>query len=86
MKLFPILTQQGPYAGRTRTLVPWEWVEPHWAQAKKNHGQTLERLAERGGLSISELAAVLEDREWRRMEDEDAWQAIYARVGGRADG
>lgn len=84
MRLFPILTQQGPYAGRTKTYVPWEWVAPHWEQAKKNHGQTLERLSERGGLAISELAAVLEDREWRRMEDEEAWCAVYATIDSRA--
>jgi len=44
-------------------------IEPHRKQAKKNHGQTLERLNERGGLSPIELVAVLEDRRidhWQR--------------------
>jgi len=43
--------------------VPWGVVEPHRQRAIKNHGQTLERLAARGGLSETELAAVLLDRD-----------------------
>lgn len=42
--------------------VPWDIVEPHEEQAQKNHGQTLQRLAERGGLSPAELVALLQDR------------------------
>lgn len=47
--------------------LPWEMITPHAAQAKKNHGQTLERLAERGGLSACEALAVLDDRAWFKM-------------------
>lgn len=47
--------------------IPWALIGPHAAQAKANHQQTLERLAERGGLSACEALAVLEDREWRAM-------------------
>jgi hypothetical protein len=39
--------------------VPLEAVAPFEAQADRNHGQTLKRLAERGGLSPSELVAVM---------------------------
>lgn len=39
--------------------VPWSLVAPHERQARANHSQSLERLAERGGLSPSELVAVL---------------------------
>lgn len=35
--------------------LPWSLVEPWRAQAERNHGQTLERLNERGGLSPLEL-------------------------------
>ena len=52
--------------------VPWSLVAPHERQADRNHGQTLARLAERGGLSACELVAVLEDRDYRRMTDEAA--------------
>ncbi len=63
---FPVLWQ-----GHSRTeiaelrkmgcprAVPWDFVAPHEAQAQSNHDQTLKRLAERGGLSPSELFAVV---------------------------
>lgn len=38
---------------------PWSFVAPHEAQAQANHEQTLERLAQRGGLGPSELVAVV---------------------------
>ena len=40
-------------------------------RAQKNHGQTLERLAERGGLSPSEIAANLKDTGWWELKDLD---------------
>lgn len=52
--------------------IPWELIAPHEAQARKNHGQTLERLHQRGGLSPCEALAVLENREWHPMEDGQA--------------
>lgn len=42
--------------------VPWAFIEPARKQAEMNHGQTLERLAQRGGLSPSEMLAALEGR------------------------
>ncbi len=56
MDLFPIM-QAG-----THRFIPWDFVSPHEAQAITNHGQTLETLARRGGLSPEELYAVLTDR------------------------
>ena len=48
--------------------VPWWMVQQHETQAMRNHGgQTLVRLAERGGLGPDELCAVLEDRRWTEM-------------------
>jgi hypothetical protein len=45
-------------------------------QAMENHGQTLERLAERGGLGLAEAAAVAERRRWRNMTAEEALAAL----------
>ena len=45
-------------------------------QAMENHGQTLERLAERGGLSLAEAAAVAERRRWRNMTADEALAAL----------
>ena len=39
--------------------VPWEFMAPHEAQARKNHGQTLEGLAERGGLGCAEAWVII---------------------------
>lgn len=44
--------------------LPWALIAPHEAQARTNHYQSLERLAQRGGLSFCEAAAILEDRKW----------------------
>ena len=64
--------------------VPWPVVAAHTEQAKKNHGgQSLERIAARGGLSPTELAAVLEDRRWRPMDDRDAVHAIKRALGDK---
>lgn len=44
--------------------VPWSAVAPHESQALENHNQTLQRLAERGGLDVRELAAVVTGKHW----------------------
>lgn len=70
---FPI--QQGLRRQRVEgcpTSVPWSVVTPHETQAQRNHGQSLPRLAQRGGLSPDEMLAVLEDRDWERMDREEA--------------
>lgn len=71
-RMFPVLLRHGQ-----RAWVPWDLVAPHETQAMKNHGQTLERMSERGGLSPDELAAVLRDRRWEQMDDHDAWRTIW---------
>lgn len=60
---FPILS--------TGVDIPWIIMELHNKQAWANHGQSLERLAERGGLGWGEALAVLEDRKYKYV-DEDA--------------
>lgn len=77
-EMFPVLTRAG--ANDPKVYFPWAIVAKHEKQADRNHGQTLRRLAERGGLAPCELVAVLEDRAWHRMKDEDAWRAIYKHV------
>lgn len=54
MRRFPVMVGVG--GGFS---VPWSLVEPFERQAQANHGQSLERLAERGGLSPFELWAVM---------------------------
>jgi len=61
IKLFPILSphEDGPKS------IPWYLIEPHEEQALKNHYQTLNRLAERGGLSYRELEYLMKDERWK---------------------
>ncbi len=47
--------------------LPWSLIAQHEAQARANHGQSLEKLAHRGGLACDEAAAVLEDRKWSKI-------------------
>lgn len=77
MKLFPILfdykvkeeivAMRGDGCTCLVIGLPWAFVNSHEKQALKNHSQTVQRLAERGGLSADEACAVLEDREWTKM-------------------
>lgn len=46
------------------TEIPWKMISPHAARALKNHGQSLSRLADRGGLSAKEALCIIEDRNW----------------------
>lgn len=68
-RTFPILGPRWPGAPRT---VPWAFMEPHRRQALKNHDQTLERLADRGGLDPGEMVAVVEERPWSTITQEGA--------------
>lgn len=65
MKTFPILNscvrrcrEQGFHTPR---VVLYDLVKRHERQALENHSQTVDRLAERGGLSWFELLMVMTD-------------------------
>jgi len=60
--------------------IPWSVIAPHEAQALKNHDQSPERLAERGGLSVCEAVAVLEDRHWTRLDFKGAGTSLVLAV------
>lgn len=82
MKMFPILFDhkvkeeiaavRGAFGVSLVIALPWPMMEPHEAQAERNHSQSIARLAERGGLSACEACAVLEDRGYRRMHPFEA--------------
>lgn len=63
-------------------MVPMDMLAPFEAQAIRNHGQTLNRLAERGGMSSSEILAVLEGRKWGEVKSCEANDLLLKR---RAD-
>jgi len=90
VKQFPIMSMIP--RGR-RYYIPFAMLLEHEAQAKKNHDQTLQYLAKRGGLSSEEANAILEDRapDWRMfclpMEreaaekfDQEQWESLWKKV------
>ena len=76
-RLFPIM--DGP-------AIPWRLIAPHERQARRNHDQSLERLAERSGLSCCEALAVLEDRQWHSMPPPEARAQLAALLEADAAG
>lgn len=70
---FPIMDEEEKRPNiRVTWYVPWGLLAPHEQQALKNHGQTLERLAERGGLGPIEALAIIQGRRWRNMDAAEA--------------
>jgi len=66
-KRFPVLLgdQRSIWPG-VPDSIPWEAISAHEQQAGANHKQSLDALAQRGGLSPYELLAVLLDQPfWR---------------------
>lgn len=61
--MFPILES----VGSQPVYIPYNIIAPHEAQAIRNHSQTLQRLAERGGLDWTEVLAILNDKTWKEM-------------------
>lgn len=55
--MFPVL---GPCPPGTPREVPWSLLAPHEENARHVHDQTLERLAERGGMGVSEIVQVVD--------------------------
>jgi hypothetical protein len=74
-KRFPIME-----CSRIKSI-PWSVIAPHAQQALINHGQTLERLAERGGLNAKEAIAIIRDHPYKEMRDDDAAALIVVLSG-----
>lgn len=68
---FPVLNSGGQ-------KIDWQLVADHGKQAQANHYQTVERLAERGGLAWCELYAVLHNRPYQKMDENEAIIACRA--------
>lgn len=73
---FPLLVAEDT---RFRSI-PWGLIAPHEKRARNNHGQSLEMLARRGGLSIDEALAVIEDMDIPRRRDAQAAVLLWAHV------
>lgn len=56
--------------------VPWSFVASHERQAQANHDQTLERLAERGGLGATEMFCVVHDLRLTAIRHDDSTERV----------
>lgn len=56
--------------------IPWAVMAPHEQRALTNHRQTLEQLANRGGVTPEEALAIIEDRMWIRMPFREAREKL----------
>jgi hypothetical protein len=75
-RMFPIMGSEFIKA------IPWDVIAPHEMQAGSNHSQTLERLAQRGGLSVNEACAVLDGVAWGKWSIERSHKFWCARLMG----
>lgn len=78
-KVFPVLNIAFEPCHPPVTI-PWSVVAPHEPQAILNHGHTLERLAERGGLTWVELLAVLTNSPYKAIHTDVARECVLLRV------
>jgi hypothetical protein len=80
MRAFPIMRPFGiDTKGRGMPrLIDGSCLSEEWAQ--RNHGHSVDELARRGGLDLTEVAAIIERRPWRPMLIEDALDVIEPHV------
>lgn len=79
---FPILSSYR--RNWSRRSVPWPIAERARAQAEHNHGQPLERLAERGGLSPAEMLCALRGQNLREMGGDPLEAEFFATIEAAA--
>lgn len=74
-----------PYPIQSGPSVPWWVMTPHEAQSQRNHGQSITRIAERGGFSPAEAWCIVTGQRLREVENnldraDRLWRAFAARV------
>ena len=78
--VMPIMLGAGKKWNRT---IPFSMLNEE--QADRNHGQTLKRLAERGGLGPDEAIAIMDKRKWMAMPDEAALTILQRRLDANGE-
>lgn len=58
--------------------IPMSMLNEEWAD--RNHHQTLDRLAQRGGLGPDEALAIMDKRRWHHMDMKEAVAELNRRV------
>ncbi len=76
-ELFPIMNTD-LRSHKVQDYVPMTWVLNHESQCLANHGQTAQRLKERGGLSPKELYAVIHDKRYNdvKLSEDECRKAV----------
>lgn len=74
-KRFRIMEEYGKHV-RGSYEVPWSVMAAHEGQAQTNHGQTLTRLNERGGLSVHEALHLIRGVRWGRGDESARIRAL----------
>ena len=78
MKQFPVHPESRSQFASLPESFPWSLIEPYEARAQQYHRQSLERLAEAGGLTCGEIYAVVAGkRENELKEIPDVWFAAW---------
>jgi len=62
-----------PLAG-TGLAIRMDLLNEEYAQS--NHGQSLDKLANRGGLDLQEALAIIEHRKWMPQETKETLQVL----------
>lgn len=70
MELFPLILRPLERKLDCPAFIDRAALNEEWA--RKNHGQTLDELKRRGGLSPCEAAAIIHHRAWRVMQTDTA--------------
>lgn len=65
-----------PFKIQKADPIDWRHVAPFEQRCYKNHGQSLERINSRSGLSACEAVALLRDEPWQSMTAYDAEVAL----------
>ena len=58
--------------------IPMSLLNEEWSD--RNHSQTLNRLAERGGLAPCEALAIMDKRRWQQMDESAAIDELVRRL------
>jgi hypothetical protein len=60
--------------------IPWQMIadEASERQSQRNHGQSLDHIADRGGFSACEAIAVISCQSWHDLGEERAHRILYA--------
>jgi len=79
VRQFPVHSQTLRRHPECPETIPWPRIAPFEARARRNHDQSLEELASRGGLSAGEIRCVVEDIPAAYYSHDSIAEAVHVR-------